>query len=111
MTDYFKLAVGLARAEGQATMQKIAAKTIALQQIASGRAETCGCSAYRFPHRPGSGRCPSPSFLGSMPECKECKFGLMARDPYGVGSDFPSERFRVEFECTAQYGCPWRKDK
>lgn len=51
--DYFKLAVGLARAEGEATMKRVAAKASAIQ-----RKDTCACSAYTFPHRPGSGECP-----------------------------------------------------
>ena len=51
--DYFRVAVALAREEGEATLQRVAAKATAMQ-----RKDTCACSAYRFPHRPGSGACP-----------------------------------------------------
>lgn len=52
--DYFKLATELARAEGEATLRRVATKTIALRS----RDKVCGCSAYGFPHRPGGGKCP-----------------------------------------------------
>lgn len=55
MTDFFKLAVGLARAEGKATLQRVAAKATVMRDPC-----LCGCTAYGFPHRPGSGKCPAP---------------------------------------------------
>lgn len=54
-TDYFKLASDLARAEGEATLQRVAAKATVMRDKT-----LCGCTAYRFPHRPGSGKCPAP---------------------------------------------------
>jgi hypothetical protein len=54
-TDYFKLATGLARAEGKATLQRVAAKATVMRDK-----KLCGCTAYEFPHRPGSGLCPAP---------------------------------------------------
>lgn len=53
--DFFKLATDLARAEGKATLQRVASKATVMRD--SG---LCGCTAYRFPHRPGSGKCPAP---------------------------------------------------
>lgn len=53
--DYFKLAVGLARAEGKATLQRVATKASVMRDPG-----LCGCTAYGFPHRPGSGKCPAP---------------------------------------------------
>ena len=46
--DYFKLASDLARAEGKATLQRIAAER---------KEYPCECLAYRFPHRQGGGKC------------------------------------------------------
>lgn len=54
-TDYFKLASNLARAEGRATLQRVATKATVMRDK-----KLCGCSAYGFPHRPGSGLCPAP---------------------------------------------------
>lgn len=54
-TDYFKLASNLARAEGKATLQRVATKATVMRDK-----KLCGCSAYGFPHRPGSGMCPAP---------------------------------------------------
>lgn len=54
-TDYFKLASNLARAEGKATIQRVAAKATVMRDK-----KLCGCSVYGFPHRPGSGLCPAP---------------------------------------------------
>lgn len=53
--DYFKLATGLARAEGKATLQRVAAKATVMRDPC-----LCGCTAYKWPHRPGSGKCPAP---------------------------------------------------
>lgn len=52
-TDYFKLAAGLARAEGEATLKRVAEKATTMRLP-----NVCGCSAYTFPHRKGSGKCP-----------------------------------------------------
>lgn len=52
--SYFPLAVALARAEGARTMADVERKSIALKASR----EVCCCSAYSFPHRPGSGTCP-----------------------------------------------------
>lgn len=46
--DYFKLASDLARAEGKATLQRIAAER---------KEHPCECLAYNFPHRQGGGKC------------------------------------------------------
>jgi hypothetical protein len=54
-TDYFKLASNLARAEGNATLKRVAAKATVMRDK-----KLCGCSAYGFPHRPGSSLCPAP---------------------------------------------------
>ena len=51
--DYFKLAVGLARAEGEATLMRVATKATTMRLP-----NVCGCSSYNFPHRKGSGQCP-----------------------------------------------------
>ncbi len=51
----FPIAVALARAEGARTIAAAAIKSIALK---SHPTEVCCCSAYRSPHRPGSGECP-----------------------------------------------------
>jgi hypothetical protein len=53
--DYFDLARRLALAEGRATLQRVAQKATAMRCR-----DVCACSAYRFPHRPGSGACPAP---------------------------------------------------
>ncbi len=53
--SYFPLAVALSRAEGARTVADVARKSIALKSSPS---DVCCCSAYRFPHRPGSGDCP-----------------------------------------------------
>jgi hypothetical protein len=55
VTDFFQLAVGLARTEGEATLQRVAAKATVMRDK-----KLCGCSAYGFPHRPGSSLCPAP---------------------------------------------------
>ena len=46
--DYFKLASDLARAEGEATLRRIAAER---------KEYPCECLAYNFPHRQGGGKC------------------------------------------------------
>lgn len=57
--SYFDLAVSLARQESESTMQRIASKSIALKTIRNRTDAVCCCSAYQFPHRPGSGQCPA----------------------------------------------------
>ena len=49
--DYFKLASDLARAEGEATLRRIAAER---------KEHPCECMAYNFPHRQGGGKCSGP---------------------------------------------------
>jgi len=56
--DYFAVATGLARAEGQMTMARIAAKAIALKTQRNRADVTCCCSAHHLPHRAGTGACP-----------------------------------------------------
>ncbi len=50
--DYFRLAADLARAEGEATLTRVAAKATAMRMP-----EACSCSAYRWTHKPGVGEC------------------------------------------------------
>lgn len=52
--DYFKLAVGLARAEGEAVLKRVAEKAAAMQQPG-----VCACSAIPALHKPGAGNCPA----------------------------------------------------
>lgn len=54
VTDFFKLAVGLARTEGEATLQRVAAKAAAMSQPGA-----CSCSAYSRTHKAGAGNCPA----------------------------------------------------
>jgi hypothetical protein len=60
MPSLFDFAVGLTRAEADATLRRAAAKTLHMQGVA------CGCSAYAFPHRAGGGQCPAPDEVGDM---------------------------------------------
>jgi hypothetical protein len=62
---------------------------------------SCNCVAYKFPHRPGGGKCQDP---GEMPECNDCAFALIVHDPYGSGDSWYSE-----VECTLKQ-CPWGKN-
>lgn len=59
--DYFKLAVELTRAEAAPTLARVAQKNIALKLISNRAQDVCCCSAYKFPHRQGSGQCPGPN--------------------------------------------------
>ena len=54
MTDFFRIAVGLARAEGDSTLKRIASKAAAMAYPT-----VCSCSAYRLTHRAGEGECPA----------------------------------------------------
>ncbi len=58
--DYFKLAVGLTRAEAAPILARVAQKQIAVRLIRNNSKEVCCCSAYKFPHRSGGGNCPAP---------------------------------------------------
>jgi hypothetical protein len=58
--DFFQLATNLARQEGAKTLAAVAVKSIAAKSYRN-RGETCGCSAYQFPHRVGGGNCPGIS--------------------------------------------------
>ncbi len=52
--------------------------------------DTCTCAAYPFPHRLGSGKCPTPYYI-----CEACKGGC---DPkvvdFGIG---PGEAWGAPF--------------
>lgn len=52
--NYFQIAVGLARTEGEATLQRVAAKAAAMSQPGA-----CSCSAYSRTHKAGVGDCPA----------------------------------------------------
>ncbi len=56
----------------------------------------CTCSAYKFPHRPGSGVC-------NIPECDDCEFVNIVHDPFATG-----DHLYYELECTL-HKCPWNK--
>ena len=58
--NYFNLAAHLARQEGAKTLAQVAIKSIALKSMRN-RGSVCGCSAYHFLHRVGSGSCPGQS--------------------------------------------------
>jgi len=57
----------------------------------------CTCSVYKFPHRPGSGSC-------EIPDCKDCVYGRVERDPFATG-----DKWYSEIHCTA-LKCPWGKE-
>lgn len=58
----------------------------------------CHCTAYRFPHRAGSGQC-----IGPAPACRDCEHARIERDPHATG-----DRQHVEIECMAS-SCPYGK--
>lgn len=60
----------------------------------------CTCDAYKFPHRPGSGKCDNP---GPNPgECCKCSYAGQEKDPYGTG-----DRWYSVTVCNHPRGCPW----
>lgn len=52
--NYFQIAVGLAHAEGEATLRRVASKVAAMSQPGA-----CSCSAYSRTHKAGAGDCPA----------------------------------------------------